>query len=203
MANPGNNGAGEIEQVVVAARDALTDDMVSRIAQTAADGMDLLDEVNRSGVKRALPALASLVENGDLDRLVRLARVYGSAEDALTDDMVSRLSAAIGDGLTTLDRFNRGGAGQIISMLERMEASGTLDRLTTVLPRIANRIEQIEKLLIALEQADSATAGGAKAKGGFGGLRRLLTDADNQEALRHLINLGKGLRGASSGGTKA
>ncbi len=69
------------------------------IAHTASEGMDLLDEVNRSGVKKALPALAALVENGDLDRLVRLARVYGAAEDALTDDIVGRVADTAAEGV--------------------------------------------------------------------------------------------------------
>ena len=29
-----------------------------------------------------------MVNNGDLDRITRLARLYASAEDALTDDMI-------------------------------------------------------------------------------------------------------------------
>jgi hypothetical protein len=191
------NGADQLEHLVKAANDALTDDMVSRIAQTAADGMDLIDQVNRAGLQRALPALTSLVDNGDLDRLVRLARVYGSAEDALTDDMVGRLAETVGDGLVTLDRFNRGGAGKLVTILERMQDSGSLDRLADTLPALVDRLGQIEKLLAALEKADATTAQQASAGGGVGGIFKLLTDRDNQDALRHLVNLGKALRGAS------
>lgn len=191
------NGADQLEHLVKAANDALTDDMVSRIAQTAADGMDLIDQVNRAGLQRALPALTSLVDNGDLDRLVRLARVYGSAEDALTDEMVGRLAETIGDGLVTLDRFNRGGAGKLVSILERMQDSGSLDRLADTLPALVDRLGQVEKLLAALEKADTTTAQQASAGGGIGGIFKLLTDRDNQDALRHLVNLGKALRGAS------
>lgn len=187
------NGSTDIEHLVRAANDALTDDMVNRIAQTAADGMDLIDQVNRAGLKRALPALTSLVDNGDLDRLVRLARVYGSAEDALTDDMIGRLAEAVGEGLTTLDRLNRGGATRLIGMLERMDANGSLERLVTTLPRILERLEQVEKLLVALEAADSAHARGTPSTGGVIGLFTLLTAAENQEAMRHLVNLGKAL----------
>jgi hypothetical protein len=191
------NGAGEIEHLVRAANDALTDDMVTRIAQTAADGMDLVDQVNRSGLKRALPALAALVDNGDLDRLVRVARVYGSAEDALTDDMIGRLAEAVGDGLTTLDRFNRGGAGKLVGILERMEASGSLDKLAEMLPRLVDRMGQIEKLLIALESAEAAFARKDPAKGGAGGMVKVLMDKENQDALRYLVGLGKALGGTS------
>ena len=82
----------ELEGLVSAARDSLTDEMVGRLSATAAEGIDLIDQVNRSGVGRALPALAQLVENGDLDRLVALARTFGAAQDAMTDEMVSRLA---------------------------------------------------------------------------------------------------------------
>jgi uncharacterized protein YjgD (DUF1641 family) len=191
------NGSTEIEHLVRAANDALTDDMVTRIAQTAADGMDLIDQVNRSGLNRALPAITSLVENGDLDRLVRLARVYGSAEDALTDDMIGRLAEAVGDGLTTLDRFNRGGAGKLVGILERMEASGSLDRLAEMLPRLVDRMGQIEKLLIALEAADTSFVRSEKPAGGAGGIFKLLMDKDNQDALRYLMSLGRSLGGAA------
>lgn len=191
------NGASEIEHLVRAANDALTDDVVTRIAQTAADGMDLVDQVNRSGVKRALPAIASLVENGDLDRLVRLARVYGSAEDALTDDVIGRLAEAVADGLTTLDRFNRGGAGKLVGILERLDATGSLDRLAETLPRLVDRLGQIEKLLVALESADVAYAQRDRSHGGIGGMFKVLMDPENQDALRYLIGLGKALGNSS------
>ena len=87
----------EIERLVAAARDALTDEMVSRLATTAGDAVDLIDQVNRAGVARALPALARLITSGDVDRLSQLARVWASAEDALTDEMVGRLTDAVGE----------------------------------------------------------------------------------------------------------
>ncbi len=191
------NGSSDLEHLIRAANDALTDDMVTRIAQTAADGMDLVDQVNRSGLQRALPAIASLVENGDLDRLVRLARLYGSAEDALTDDMISRVAETVADGLTTLDRFNRGGAGKLVGILERMNASGTLDRLAETLPRLVDRMEQVDKLLAALESADASFAQKDRSRGGIGGLFKILSDRENQDALHYLIGLGKALRNSS------
>jgi hypothetical protein len=123
------SAADPLEHAVAAAQDAVTDDMVTRLAQTAADGMDLVDQLNRSGLAKALPALAELVNNGDLDRIVRLARVYGSAEDALTDDMVSRLSEAIGEGFCTLDQFCRSGVARALPALATMVENGDLERL--------------------------------------------------------------------------
>ncbi|HKK13093.1 MAG TPA: hypothetical protein VKA14_00380, partial [Gammaproteobacteria bacterium] len=71
--------ATELVRLLEGARDALNDDMVARLSATLGDGMELLDRVNRSGAGKALPAIAELVENGDLERLVHLARVVGSA----------------------------------------------------------------------------------------------------------------------------
>ena len=101
---PDQPAADPFTHLAKAADDALTDDMVARLAATAAEGMDLIDDVNRSGMKRALPAIAELVENGDLERLVRLARVFGSAEDALTDEMIARLSETAAGGMDLLDQ---------------------------------------------------------------------------------------------------
>jgi|LNFM01.1.fsa_nt_gb hypothetical protein len=193
MSSNAISGSTDVEHLVRAANDALTDDMVSRIAQTASEGMDLIDQVNRSGVKRALPAIASLVDNGDLDRLVKLARVYGSAEDALSDDIVGRLAETVSEGMTTLDRFNRGGAGKLLSILERLDASGGLDRLAETLPRLIDRLGQIETLLAAVERADEQARTDPQSQGGAKGMFKLLSNPANQDALRHLVHLGKAL----------
>ena len=123
------NDALELERLTAAARDALTDEMVSRLSATAADGIDLLDQINRSGVGKALPALAQLVANGDLDRLVALARTYGAAQDAMTDEMVSRMAETMGASLSLMDRLNRAGVDRLVGMLERLASSGALERL--------------------------------------------------------------------------
>ena len=135
----------EIERVIAAAHDALTDEMVSRLASTASDAIDLMDQVNRAGLSRAIPALAEMVNNGDLNRLVKLARVYGSAEDALTDEMVGRLTETVGNGLSLLDRASRGGAEHVIKMLEGLQESGALERIATRLPQLADRLTQLEQ----------------------------------------------------------
>jgi len=253
----GPGSSEEMLHFVEASRDALTDEMVTRIAQTASDAMDLMDRVNRSGLARAIPTLAEIVNNGDLERLVALARVYASAEDALSDEMVARLSEAVGgglslldrinrsdlekaipalsrmvadgdlerlarmarvigaaedaltdetigrlaetltEGLSLLDRLNRGGAGRMVEMLARLEAGGSLERIATTLPRLLERMESVEHLLEAFDEATSRTAGEPPANGGIGGMWSMMRDKDNQEAMRHLINIGKALRGGS------
>jgi uncharacterized protein YjgD (DUF1641 family) len=166
------NEALELERLAAAARDSLTDEMVGRLSSTAAEGMDLLDQINRSGVGKALPALAQLVANGDLDRLVALARTYGAAQDAMTDEIVTRLAETMAESVSLMDRLNRAGVDRLIGLLERVVA--------------------------ALDAAGRETAEKPAPAGGFGGLWQLLRDPGNQEALRFMLALGRGLRGGKA-----
>jgi uncharacterized protein YjgD (DUF1641 family) len=184
----------ETERVLAAARDSLSDEMVARLAGTATDAMDLIDRVNTTGLYRAIPALADLVNNGDLDRLAKLARVYGSAEDALSDEMIARVAETAAEGMSLLDRLNRGGAGRLVELLAHLEASGDLHRIAESIPRLVERLDTLEGMLNGFEAAGEATEKGARAAGGFGGLWSMLRDPDNQDALRFLINLGKEMR---------
>lgn len=167
--------AVELERVVAAARDSLTDEMVSRLSATMAEGMDLLDKVNRSGVSGALPAISQLVANGDLERLVSLARAYGAAQDAMTDEMVGRLAETVSESLSLIDRLNRAGLDRIV---------GSLERLSVVL----------EDTMRALDAAKAQTATGPAAGGGLGGLWHLMADKENQESLRFLLAFAREFR---------
>ena len=164
----------ELERLVAAGRDALTDEMVSRLSATVADGVDLLDRINRSGVSSALPAISQLVANGDLERLVALARTYGAAQDALTDEMVARLAETVAESLALIDRMNRAGLDRLV---------GNIERLGVVLESTMNALE-------AAKHSMQGTAGG----GGLGGIWRLLSDAENQESLRFLLAFAREFR---------
>lgn len=188
----------EAERLIAAARDSLSDEMVSRLAGTATDAMDLVDRVNRSGLYRAIPVIAEMVNNGDLERLTKLARLYSSAEDAITDDMVNRLAETAAEGLSLLDRLNRGGAGRLVEMLAGLEGSGSLKRIADTLPKLLDRLEMLDAVLQALEGAAAASAQQPKSSGGVGGLWSLMREPDNQDALRYLINAGKAVRSATA-----
>jgi len=188
----------ETERVLAAARDSLSDEMVARLAGTASDAMDLIDRVNRTGLYRAIPALAELVNNGDLDRLARLARVYTAAEDSLSDEMIGRLAETATEGISLLDRLSRGGAGRLVEMLAHLETSGNLKRIADTLPRLVERMEMLESLLHAFDAACAATAAQPRSAGGFGGLWGLMRDPQNQDALRFLINVGKAMSAAGA-----
>ena len=172
------NQALETERLVAAARDSMTDEMVSRLGATAAEGLDLLDKVNRSGVAGALPAISQLVANGDLERLVHLARTYGAAQDAMTDEMVARLAETAAESLSLMDRLNRAG-------LDRMV--GSIERLSDVL----------ERTIGALEAANAEMKTRPAAGGGFGGLWALMRSPENQETLRFLLAFGRAFRQGS------
>jgi uncharacterized protein YjgD (DUF1641 family) len=184
----------EIERVVSAARDAVTDEMVTRLASTAGDAVELMDQVNRAGLGRAIPALAEMVNNGDLNRLVKLARVYSSAEDALTDEMVSRLTETVGNGLSLLDRFSRGGAEHVVKMLEGLQESGALERLATMLPQLADRLATVQVVLQSIDAAATASRTAPPSAGGVGGLWHLMRDPETQDTLRFMLAIGKQLR---------
>ncbi len=191
----------EVERVIAAARDALTDEMVSRLSMTAGDAIDLLDQANRAGLARAIPALAQMINNGDLDRLVKLARVYGSAEDALTDEMIGRLTETVGNGLSLLDRASRGGAEHVVKMLEGLQESGSLERIATRLPQLADRLATMQEVLQSIDSAAKASREAAPSAGGIGGLWQMMRDPETQDTLRFLLVVGKQLR-KDGGATK-
>jgi len=193
-----NNGdierLSQLARVYSSAQDALTDEMVGRLTEAIAEGLALLDQVNRAGLGRAIPALAEMVSNGDLNRLVKLVRVYGSAEDALTDEMVGRLTETVGNGLVLLDRFNRGGAEHVVGMLEGLQESGALERLATMLPDLTERLTNVQDLLKSIDAAAAASRAAPRSSGGIGGLWQLMRDPESQDTLRFLLAVGKELR---------
>ena len=111
----------------------------------------------------------------DLQRLGELASLVAAAQDALSDDMVSRLASAFSEGITLLDRLTRNeGLMRLLQVLDRAECQ-------YVLTSLADAITQMSREL--------ATA--PPAKGGFGGLLKLAREPGTQEGLRALSMLGK------------
>jgi uncharacterized protein YjgD (DUF1641 family) len=195
MVNDGDlERLSQVARLYNSAQDALTDEMVTRLSQAVGDGLALLDQVNRAGLDRAIPALAEMVNNGDLNRLVKLVRVYSSAEDALTDEMVSRLTDTVGNGLSLLDRFSRGGAEHVVKMLEGLQESGALERLTTMLPQLADRLATVQEVLQSIDAAAAASRAAPTSAGGIGGLWHLMRDPESQDTLRFMLEVGKQLR---------
>jgi uncharacterized protein YjgD (DUF1641 family) len=183
-----------LARVYAAGQDALTDEMISRLTDAVGGGLGLIDKVQRAGLEKAIPALVELVDNGDLQRLVKLARVYSSAEDALTEEMVGRMAETVGGGLSLLDRLNRGGGERVVEMLERLEHSGALEKMAYTMPKVLDRLEQVHTLLECIENAATASEKAPRSAGGIGGLWRMMKDPETQNTLTFLMLLGKQLR---------
>lgn len=130
--------ASDIDLLIGSAQDALTDDMVMRLSTTLGQGLDLIDRINRSGVADALPVLSELVSSGDLERIAALARLVGSAQDALSDDIVGRLSATTAGTLDLLDRVNRSGIARALPAITQLVENGDLERLTGLARLVAS-----------------------------------------------------------------
>jgi uncharacterized protein YjgD (DUF1641 family) len=185
---------GQLARVYSSAQDSLSDEMIGRLSEAIGEGLSLLDQINRAGLDRAIPAIAEMVNNGDLNRLVKLARVYGSAEDALTDEMIGRLTETVGTGLSLLDRFNRGGADRVIAMLEHLEGSGALERLASTVPKLEERLSFVQDVLASIDRAVEVNRQAPPVAGGISGLWQMLRDPETQETLRFMLTVGKELR---------
>ena len=178
----------QLARVFHASQDALNDEMVSRLSEAVGEGLSLLDQVNRSGLEKALPTIARMAVDGDLERLSQLARVYSSAQDALNDEMVGRLAETVGEGLSLLDRLNRGGAGRLVEMLEHLESTGALERIANTLPQLLDRLEMVTGLFTCLENAVSKSRS-ESVSGGVGSLWRIMTDEKTVRSLQFLLNV--------------
>ena len=167
-----------LARLVGAAQDSMSDAMVGRMAGLASDGLDLLDRVNRSQVVHALPAISALVENGDLERIVHLARLVGAAQDSMSDEIVTRLAGMASNAMCLLDRATRTG------VMERMVA-------------VAEKMDQEHILTDFLRCLAGATEEAAHApppKGGITGLWDLIKQPETQQTIQFLMLLGKHFR---------
>jgi hypothetical protein len=178
----------EIERLIAAGRDSLTDEMVGRLAGSAAEALDLIDKAGRSGLSKAIPALAEMVNNGDLERLSQLARVYHAAQDALTDEMIGRLAETLGEGMSLLDRVNRSGLWRLVEVMERLESTGALERIAIGLPQLLERLDMVSGMLSCLENA-AKNSRAQPAKGGIGSLWHIMTDEKTVNSLQFLLNM--------------
>lgn len=107
-------------------------------------------------------------DNNNLEGLTELATLVAAAQDALTDDMVTRLSSVFSEGITLLDRLVRNeGVVHLLREIDRPENQHFLIGLSNA---------------ITATSQDLATA--PPAKGGVVGLCKLGCDPGTQEGLR-------------------
>ena len=90
-----NAPADEMARLTQAAREALTDAMVERLAVTAGNALELLDRLNEEGTREAVHALldrlAELHRAGALDTLFETVMLLHAMRNAATDPIVERL----------------------------------------------------------------------------------------------------------------
>src|SRR5579883_2386311 len=209
----------ELARLIGSAQDALSDDIVSRVAGMTADSLVLLDRALRNntlarllqvlerlqetGVLDSLiNALSTLVTNGDLDRLVELARLIGAAQDALSDDIVTRVADVASDVLVLVDRATRRGAfTRLLDMTERVEQAQLLELAERMAKtRAIDLVERLEQSGLAediLESVESARADMAKmppARGGLAGLWSLIKQPETQQNLQFAMRIISHLR---------
>ena len=115
------------------------------------------------------------VSERDLERIAEMATLFAAAQDALTDDMVSRLASSFSEGITLLDRLTRNeGLIKLLHILDKPEMQHLLISLSHGLTKMSREF---------------ATT--PPSKGGLIGLLKLATDPGTQEGLRSLSLLGK------------
>ena len=190
----------EIEGLLRAARDSVSDDMIGRLTDTATQAMDLLDRVNRSNVADALPAIAEMVRTGDLERVARYARVLGAAEDAVTDDMIGRFATLAGEATMMVDQLNSSGVTRLIDLLGQLNASGALDRIAAKLPALVDNLELIQNVLGCMGEAAKEVKSAPAPGGGLMPLLAMLRDPENQKALQFFLALGRRMRATCTKG---
>ena len=136
------------------------------------------EATHEEALSKAREALARLVENGDLERVVHLARLAGAAQDSMSDEMVTRMAGMVSDAMCLLDRATR---------------TGVMDRLLAV----AEKMDQEHILTDFLRSLAGATEEAATIpapKGGISGLWDLMKQPETQQTIQFLMLLGKHFR---------
>jgi uncharacterized protein YjgD (DUF1641 family) len=114
---------------------------------------------------------------GDLEQLYELSTLLTSARDALSDEMVARMSMAFSEGFSLLDRLTRNeGLMQLLKVLDRPESQQLLKGLADALGAVTREVSVAPP-----------------AKGGITGLISLASKPGTQEGIRALSILGQHL----------
>jgi uncharacterized protein YjgD (DUF1641 family) len=117
------------------------------------------------------------MSNDELQRLVEFAQIVTAARDAMSDDIVSRLSGAFSEGMTLLDRLTRNeGLMSLLQVLDREESQNFLVAISR-----------------AIHESSQEIASTPPAIGGIGCTLRVVRDPGTLEGLRLLSLIGKHL----------
>ncbi|HZD90460.1 MAG TPA: DUF1641 domain-containing protein [Pseudolabrys sp.] len=161
----------EMARLSLAAREALTDNMVERLAMTGGNVLELLDRLNdpdtSAAVQQMIDRLTELHKVGAIDTICELALLVHGARSALTDNMVERLFMFMESMINTVGN----------------EAMGEL----------------AENTRVAFEEAAQETAQ-AKPSGGIRGMMSMLSKPETQKSLAFLLAFSSKLQAASGKG---
>jgi len=165
-----NQPPDEMGRLTLAAREALTDGMIERLATLGGNAIELLDRLNdpntSAAVHTMIDRLTEMHKVGALDTVCDLAMTLHAVRNALTDNMVERLFMFAESMINTVGN----------------EAMGEL----------------AENARLALEEAASE-AKGAQPKGGVMGTLSLLSKPETQRSLAFLLAFSAKLQQRSGG----
>lgn len=114
---------------------------------------------------------------GDLSQLYELATLVTSAKDAMSDEIVTRMSSAFSEGIALLDRVTRNeGLMRLLRALDRPETQLLLSSLADAINKMSREL---------------ATA--PPAKGGIVGMLKLAREPGTAEGLRMLSLLSQSM----------
>jgi len=160
----------ELSRLTLAAREALTDSMVERLAVTGANALELIDRLNDEGTSAALHAaldrLTELHKVGAIDTLCDAVLTLHALRNALTDNMVERLFTFFEQMINTVGN----------------EAMGELAQNTR----------------LAFEAA-AEEAAQAKPAGGLFAMLAMLSKPETQRSLAFLLAFGEKLQRGVNG----
>ena len=164
----------EIQHVILALREALTDSMVERLATTAGVALEVVDRLNeeetRAAVHSVIDRLTEFHQLGALDTLCETVLLLHAVRSAATDSIVERLFTFAEQAANTLGSD------------EMVQTAGDI--------------------LQSLESAATETAK-APASGGLLAMVSLLSKPESQQTLQFLLKFGEGLQKAQSGPSKS
>jgi uncharacterized protein YjgD (DUF1641 family) len=162
---------GEMERLTLAAREALTDNMVERLATMGGNALEMLDRLNDPGTSEAVHSmidrLTELHKVGALDTVCDLALTLHAVRNALTDNMVERLFMFVENMINTVGNEGMG--------------------------------ELAENTRLAMEEA-AEEAKGARPRGGMMAAVSLLSKPETQKSLAFLLSFSQKLQARTSGG---
>ena len=166
-----NQPVDELLRLSVAAREALTDQMVERMAITGASAFELIDRLNEQETSEAIHALIDRVTElhkvGALNTLFDLVMLLHGARNALTDNMVERLFTFFEQMINTVGN----------------EAMGEL----------------ADNTRMALDEAAEEAASAAP-RGGLMAAVNMLSKPETQRSLQFLLAFSEKLRKRTTGG---